>query len=299
MLRHAAICSLLMALCVILPVRTTLAADTKIVRTGHGVYQSSTLREKVVISYEVPGIFVALGDPIPLQRFSPLDLESESTRHLFVRFDASLNRYTSIIANGTEELALKDNVSIEIGENLRVGIDNTIPYLSIVVAPSKQKVRPAILGMVGLDPLATRTGEDSIRLLDATGDPRYSDVLEPYDLRADGLYLTGDKVVQGPLGLSFGSTSNVCLKPSSVLMSEAERRKISAVKDRQRRLSLLQQILKRPDSSDLLDRLFSVRVMPRLVVAFDTEAEKLVTMEPIDTFGAGTPQVCVVRNAFE
>lgn len=288
----ALLCAANLLLCAAAP---SWAADVRIVRTGPGVYQASTLREKIVVSYEVPGVFIALGPPIALPAFTPLDLENADTLHVFVRLNTASNRYVSVIANGIEEYEIRDNFSLRIGSQIRLDIDNSLPYLSVVVEAPKSG--GAVLGLAGLDVVANRSGAAAVKLLQANSDPRHAGAIDPYLLRSDGLSLAG-KEVGAPLGVNFDRGLNVCLKGGNVFVSEGDLRRITSVKDKKKRLDLLQSIMRRRDSAEFLKRFFPIRVGTGMVIALDTETEKLKSIEPIANLGFST-QVCVVKDALK
>ena len=288
-------------------------AEAEFLRTAPGVYQSMGRRAKVIVSTETPGLFFLYGPEVNLQDFSieslqiqaapgpAADAESKSAvgltgpLHAFLAFDYEENRYTGV-AVSSQSYRVQGNFTIEIG-GMRVTVDNTNPYCSIVVDEPGRP--PEVLGFFGLSPIVNDEGHEAVAMLEGNQFNEYRKVFSPYQLRPDGLYVNGRPVSSATVGLII-EPKNDCLKPTSAIISRSSLEKLSGDTESKRAQRLLAALLKRRKNKGPLDTMFRLRTTPEMIIAFDpiknetfyvrtVPADQTVKIRP-----RGIDRICVI-----
>jgi hypothetical protein len=274
-----------------------LAADLKFLKTGRGIFQSSSLREKLLISYDTPGVFILSGPAIEIQNFTVENLKDDGFVHTFVRFDRRASRYSSLIVNGGEEYPIGDNLTFTIGSTLRVNIDNTVPYLSVVALPEgNSREKAAVLSLAGLEYVASGSGQRAVQVLETNTRSEYRGLIEPYLVKKEGLFLKGKKAENRQLGITFDLPPNPCLKRNTLFLTDVDLKRIISTRDRAKRLSYIERALGRKDNSRLIQSIYPLRIGTDEILAFDTTSGELRVIRNIKSKELPI-QVCTIADA--
>lgn len=261
--------------------------------TGPGVLQSTSLRERVIVSYDEPGVLVLSTVPIGIQEFNPSLVESELSRHLFIAFDPATNRYTEL-STGTERYRINGSFTIQMSR-MRIAVDNLNPYLTISVEADQ-----TIVGFRGLQTIVNATGEAPLTFLEANQLDDYSDLIVPYELKKDGneqvLMLKGQPVTNQSIGLSLKPPRNACRDSrSAVFLSEADVRRVRGMRSADDRLQFLERSFQRNSRNNPLEDTLTLKVTRDVLIHFDFNELAIKRVSPMKN-RLGNKTVCVIHN---
>jgi hypothetical protein len=264
----------LLGLCLLLPA----LVQAEFLRTSYGVYQHTDQMVKVLVSHddEAPGIFIVqLDSPVDLQTFHPANMERLKSSHVFIRYDYGTNRYSELLV-GNKSYQLKSSTLL-LGD-LRITVDNVDKaYLSIVHNDQPEsRVAPDILGILGLEVVVNNTGDVAVALLEAH-QFQYGQLIQPYVVKADSLFLKGEELTASSIGLAFEQHPHPCLGSSAVLLAKNELRKVQKLPDRQKRLRMLTKILEQAEAEKPFRDILSLRSDDKRLIGYRDGEIFLVT----------------------
>lgn len=277
---------------------TQLQAEAEILKTGADVYQSTNQRLKVIVSREEPGIFIANVDPIDIQTFHPGQIKKDHSLAVFVGYDQSKRVYSKLLV-GKQEYRITGNFTIKIG-GLRIAVDNRNPYLSIIMDKLSEQGQISVLGFMGLQEIVKHTGGDSASLLEANTFADYDDLIEPYELKADGLHLKGKSVESRTIGLTIEYPRNPCLgrkSRSPVYITELQVAELKAITTRQQRLDMLSSILTNKPSNSPLEQLLILKVDRSSVIGLDYRKSEIKVVRPLSS-EKRRQTLCVIESVY-
>ena len=276
----------------------TQVANAEFLRTLEGVYQSTDLRAKVVVSYDVPGVFVLYGPETDIQTFHPAHLRLKNTLHVFISYDPARKRYNKIKI-GKSIFAANGSFVLKMGD-LRITIDNQNPYLSIVNESSTAPgIEPAILGLVGTEVILNQSGEELVALLEAHQFNKYRALIKPYKIGLGGLKLRGKAVETDTIGVSLEPPRNKCLpeiKPRGVVYLTSE--SLESLKDfpeGEQRLRYLKRLIAKGRSKNPQKDLLLLRVQKDSILGFDYKQAQVKLITPLKST-KGPTTICVIKN---
>lgn len=273
-------------------------ASAEFLRTATGVYQSMGRRAKIVVSTEVPGLFLYYGTPIDLQEFGADSLTTADTAaaslHLFLKFDLQQNRYSSVVIN-EHEYRVQGNFTVNLGE-MRVTVDNTSQYCSIVVAEGGRN--PEIIGFVGTSAVINDEGQEAVEMLEANQFKEYREVFSPYTVQSDSLFVNGRPVSSGAVGLMVEPKNN-CLKQRTAVISRATLQRLAGNPDHSKARDLLADLLARRERKNPLDSKLRLRTSNDVLILLDPIRNEifLVREAPAvdaDLLPKGIDRICVI-----
>ena len=259
-------------------VATAAAASAEFLRTNLSVYQGSDLHTKIIISRLEPGIMLASGPEIALQKFDPDRLQKPDTAHCFIRFDPKSNRYSALLV-GNREYRLNGSASLVIGQ-MRVTIDNQNPYLSIIQNTVESGGKPGILGFTGIEPVINAVGEDAVALLEANKFSRYTNLIKPYDVTPGGLKLDNEPVAAEFVGVDLEVPLHPCAGKDAVVISR-EKSGIPDDATAQAREKLLSALAASRPGKNPLDQWLNLRTSDESIIAFDFESTAVKVVHKI------------------
>ncbi len=259
-------------------------------KTGVDVYQSMGKRTKVIITNEPSGIFLLYGPEVDLQVFNPAEVKNDEVQaHAFLRFDHEVNRYTALVI-GKREYRVSGSFTLKLG-NLRLTVDNSNPYCSIVVdALGKEGAKPEILGLLGLSAIVNFSGQQAVALLEANQLSEYRGVVDPYYVRDGQIYVKDRPIGSNALGIAFESR-NECLSNRARIVPGEELRRISAAKSREDGKKALAALLEGASKKSPLRGLLRLRVMQDSLIAFDPSSGVINVVKKTGS-GAQNPIIC-------
>jgi hypothetical protein len=278
-------------LCIFTP--ALLAEGKEFLETGPGVFQSTSLREKIIVSYDDPGIFILSTVPTGIQEFNPADIEKELAKHIFIAFDPATNRYTELIA-GEKRYRINGSFTV-VMSRMRIAVDNLNPYLSISVENDQ-----TIVGFRGLQTIVNAKGEVALTFLEANQLDSYSDLIVPYSLKKEGekqfLLLKEQEVKAKSIGLSLKPPRNVCIdSPNTVFLTERDVARVKRIRNATDRLSFLERAFQRNQSNDPLAETLTLKITRDAIIHFNFNELSIKRVSPMkNRFGAKT--VCVINN---
>lgn len=262
------------AAAVIVGIFLACCVQAEFLRTAPGVYQSAGLRAKIIISQQVPGLFVFWGRETPLQQFSPEGLSDPESRHVFLKFSPSLNRYTALLAGG-RELSIKGNFTMILGD-IRLGVDNENPYVTAVSENRQQRKTPEIIGFIGINPVINAEGERAVALLEANQLGEYGDLIKPYNFDGERVSLNEQPLSVSFLGIPI-TVKNPCLEAGVRFKEPAESRSSDPSKKGTKPLRPLDGVIRLLTTKDLIITLDPKRGTVKKVLAHP-EGEKGVCL---------------------
>lgn len=269
-------------------------ADTReFLETGPGVFQSTSLRERIIVSYDDPGIFILSSVPIGIQEFNPEEIEADLSKHIFIAFDPATNRYTELIA-GDQSYRINGSFTV-LMSRMRIAVDNLNPYLTVSVENDQ-----TIVGFRGLQTVVNATGDVALTFLEANQLDSYSDLIVPYDLKKEGtnqyLLLKDQKVSSKSIGLSLKPPRNTCLdSPTTVYLTERDVARVKRIRNANERLVFLERAFQRNASNDPLAETLTLKITKDAVIHFNFNELSIKRVSPMkNRFGSKT--VCVINN---
>jgi hypothetical protein len=266
-------------------------ASAEFLKTGANVFQSTSKRAKVVVSIEQPGLFIVDGPEIELQNFDPNNINHTSqVKHVFIRYNPELNRYTTILT-GSREYRIGGSFTVLVGE-LRVTLDNSNPYISIVRDSQDQK-SAEIIGFMGINVLVNFEGQQAVALLEANQFNEYRNVLSPYTVKEDGLYVKNMPVIAAAVGIT-PDNKNPCLKNTSLFVSNEEYQKIVDTKNREQSRKLLTEIVDRNKKSSPLVGLLKLKTTNTSLIVLDPIKAEVKVIKKGDQLSENTT-LCIVE----
>ena len=245
----------------------TREAGAEFLQTGPYVYQSTTLRERVVVAQSVPGLFLLSTAAVDLQLFDPSKVSDRESVHAFLRFDLVQNRFDALLI-GRREYRINGSFELNLGD-MRVSVDNDTPYVSIVLISSG-----SILGFKGLEMVVNQSGWEAISLLEANQFNQYRDNTEPYWLTKSGLYFKNKILDLDFIGVSIAPPRNACLEKVSgkkdlMYLTRGEFEHIKTLTDVQERLQELRRLNTKNRLTRLLKELLLLRIEAGSVVGLN------------------------------
>lgn len=255
---------------------TALPVEAKFLKTSSFVYQNTNdLGIKVIISDN--GIFILDGPDMDLQQFTPEKVkESKNTVHAFIALDSNGNRYSELLTapfgQNADRYAIKGNFTLNLGKNLRIIVDNTNPYCSIVYTSDNKDVKPDILGIVGNRPIVNGSGPFMVALFGATQFNRYRGLIEPYEVNQKGLFLKGQKLTLKSIGLDLDRGRNRCIEDNAILLFESELNALRKIKDKEQRRNRLNKLSK--ENQEKISKLLFLRVDEKATVGLNIPEEE-------------------------
>lgn len=273
-------------------------ASAEFLRTATGVYQSMGRRAKIVVSTEVPGLFLFYGTPIDLQEFGADALTTADTAaaslHLFLKFDLQQNRYSAVVID-EHEYRVQGNFTVNLGD-MRVTVDNTSQYCSIVVAESGHN--PEIIGFVGTSAVINDEGQEAVEMLEANQFKEYREVFSPYTVQSDSLFVNGRPVSSGAVGLMV-EPKNDCLKQRTAVISRATFQRLAGNPDHSKARDLLSDLLSRRERKNPLDLKLRLRTSNDVLILLDPIRNEafLVRAAPVgdaELLPKGIDRICII-----
>lgn len=265
------------------------ALSAEFLQTGPGVFQNRTLREKVVVSYSVPGIFVSSGSVIDIQLFDPSLLEVGNAQHVFIQYDPQTDRYVSLFL-GRREHRIRGSLTVSL-DRLRIAIDNNNPYLSVVVDEDS-----SILGFQGTKQIVMADGEAAVALLEANQFNQFTDTVAPYSYRDGRLFLKGRPVTRKSVGLRLRPPDNICLNEKKVIyISYEDIARIRKARSSSGRALLLEETLRRNKNYNPFKESLHLRIDKSSLISLNyLDGSVMQTKSMHSKFSKKT--VCLVRE---
>lgn len=268
--------------------------SVEFLETGPGVFQSTSLRERVIVSYgDRPGIFILSTVPTGIQEFDLASLEKSAARHVFIEYDPASNRYTNLIIGNTY-YRISGNFTVEMSR-IRISVDNINPYLTVAVSHDK-----TILGFKGLQSIVKAAGEAALTFLEANQLDEYSELIVPYSLKKEKgeqvLQLKGQKVMSSNIGLSLTAPRNLCLVGKNIVyLTEQDVAKTRTMRAASERLKYLDTAFKENAKKNLLADTLTLKVTKDSIVYFDFNQLKIKRVSPMKNRFSGNT-VCVIND---
>ena len=263
-----------------------LPASAEFLQTGPAVYQ--TLREKIVVSYETPGIFIVTGPKRDIQLFDPGQIPPEESLHVFVRWDPGQERYSALLF-GRNEYRIRGSLILSLGR-VRVAIDNNNPYLTIVVDEES-----SVIGFQGLRQIVMAQGEAAVAFLEANQFDSFTDRVSPYIYKKGKLYLKGQPSAQA-IGLSLRPPENICLNDKKVIyVTQGDLQYIKQGATPNERAARLHAVLDKSAEREPFEHSLHLRIEKRTLVSLDYREGVVTQTTPMRSkFSSKT--VCLVRE---
>jgi hypothetical protein len=249
---------------------------TEIYGTGPGIFQSSSLREKFIVSREVEGIFIVFMQPTDFQLFDPSKID-ENALHVFFKYDSAESRFSKVVW-GEHSLPINGDFTLKIG-TMDVALANNYksPYLTISIKDEKD---PAIIGFKGLDLIVNQSSMEAIALLEANsfGESR-ANFINPYKFTKNGIYLRGRELDVGFLGVGADESNlNPCLKDGTIFIHNEVLIKIQRMKRKSERLDALRSLAATNILMNLIDDLLFLRQTKSKIIALDYRTGDVLLM---------------------
>lgn len=157
-------------------------------------------------------------DRIAAQSFHPSKLQSDKSVSCFLRYSPEKHAFTELLLPFGKKYSIDGNVTIRIGQALRVSIsteNGMVPYVSVIHESDPR----SILAFLGTDVVITGSGARLEGYLDAGA----RNTTEVFEIRHQDLYLQGIKFSETKIGLPNQSTqSNTCLTKGVIIASNAQ-----------------------------------------------------------------------------
>jgi hypothetical protein len=240
--------------------------QAQFVRTGKNVFQDPGRSVKLIVSEREPGIFIVVGAPIDLQLFNPATLSPKDSLHAFIRFDPERNGYSEVLV-GSSAYKITGNFSLTLGA-VRVGVDNSNPYLSVIAFAHEASKPPSIVGFDGLSVVINYSGQEAVALLEANQLTKFREILSPYSVGESGLFVKQQLVTTGLIGIPT-EADNRCLEPQVTLIPSTEIEKIRAAKNADESKKLLAHSLTVRGGREEFNRMLRLRINDDSIIGFD------------------------------
>lgn len=256
-------------------------AQAEFIATAPGVFQSKSTRYRVIVSYDVTGVFFLVTPPIGLQAFDPSSIKDEDSQHFFISYDAATNRYTQLLI-GDKTYRIIGSFTI-LMDGLRIALDHNNTYLTVTSEQDQ-----AIIGFRGLQIIVSTVGEVASTLLEANQFAEYADLILPYMVKKHGSQqelVLGDKTVTGAhVGLSIQPPPNPCSKDKEFLLLTAEDvGKLKTIKIAGERTAFLANAFVRNIENNLLGNSVLIRATRSAMVYFDIETVTISSLTAMRT----------------
>lgn len=197
---------------------TALHAHAEFIKTSAHVYQAADQKGRVIVSQRVPGLyFTSSVTPVDIQQFDPEKLMNKDSDDVFVQFDPTINKYTSLFVR-EKQFKINGSFVMNIG-SLKVTIDNQNPYCSIISEPEKD-VPPSVLGFHGTLEVVNAQGQEAVALFEANQLSEHKSLIKPYYVKG-GALLVGDAPVTNSFVGVVMQDKSPCLAGDAVVLDEA------------------------------------------------------------------------------
>lgn len=257
--------------------------QAQVVQTSFGVFQAVNKEVKVVTSNTEPfGIFVLLTSPIELQLFNLATVSNEQSVHAFVKYSPELDRYVALNLGATE-YRIKGSFTLWLEHDktrVRLTVDNTNPYMSLLIDSDSKENPASLLGWRGIEPVVNQTGVEHVALLEANQLSQYRGIIEPYYLKPDGLWLKGQKVDTPSIGVEVEPVKNQCLKPNAVFLDQKDLTEIRRLK-REEGLSKLGALLNAYPPSDPFKGMLLLSIKPSEIIGLHYASGVVKIIRPL------------------
>ena len=272
--------------CILAALLAAPRAGAEFLQTGPTVFQN--LNEKILVSYESPGIFVASGPKRDIQLFDPSQLPLEDTQHVFIKYDTQANRYGALLF-GKQEYRIRGSLIVNMGR-VRIAIDNNNPYLSIVVDEDS-----SVIGFQGLQQVVMAQGEAAVAFLEANQFNSFTDRVSPYIYKKDKLWLKGQPAGQ-IVGLSLRPPENVCLNRNKVVyIGQDDVQFVKQGATSAQRAARLQSALDKNAEREPFEHSLHLRIEKQVLISLDYR-EGIVTQTTPMKSRLSSKAVCLVRE---
>jgi len=267
-----------------------------ILTRASGVYQHSNGSTKVILGSknDAQGIFIMAGPPIAPQEFNLETTSAENVKHIFVRFDGQAQppTYSEIVIND-KVYKVSGNLTITIGKTF-IGIDNNNPYLTVVTEGASSGEPASIIGFSGLNEIVKGSGAIATILAANQLNPEVAKVILPYTVDNNQLLLNGKPVTTPMIG-TFVRPENECLKPSSVILYGSDLSRITAAKNEEERIKLLDKFMTDAKRSNPLQQHLVLKADPKSVILLDISDKNVHEMHEVKLKSA-RQRICVVSD---
>ena len=275
-------------------------AQGQLIRTSEGVYQ--TYHTKIITAQsrrneDKMGVWLITGPSIDPQLFNPAHLKPEGWLHVFLEYSAAVDRYVAVQI-GETQYRVKGNFTLLVPgpyEQVRVGVDNNNPLMTIVVDNQQNPDRSYLLAFHGLKQVANESGPQKVALLEANQlNPEHRGIIEPYVLTKTGLELKGVRLsADNALGVELEPPKNPCLRAGTVFVQGSEVSRIRGLK-REQGVQELEKLLASPPTADPLQGVLLLRIEASQMIGLDYSSGVIKTIHAI---GRGVrPQICAVKE---
>ncbi len=250
-------------------------ADTRFLETAPGFFQSTSGQSRVIISQDVPGIFILETSAIDLRSFDLQTLKPGDSKSSFIAFNAELKTYDRLMI-ADQSYSIRGNFQLELG-NLRISLDTQTPYLTILERSSQN-----LLGFRGLEQIIATNENLAVGLLEANQFSEFPELLTPYKLIGNTLILNGQAPSSKQIGLLLPPSKNKCqTAPDVALLSTASIENIKLIPDHQQRLKQLLAAIKNNPARKVLSHVILMRSSKDLLVGFDLQKKAIVRIVPL------------------
>jgi hypothetical protein len=193
-------------------------ANAEFIKTSAHVYQAADQKGRVIVSQRVPGLyFTSSATPIDIQQFDPTKLMNKGSDDVFVQFDPTINKYTSLVVR-EKQFKINGSFVMNVGA-LKVTIDNQNPYCSIISEPEKD-VPPSVLGFHGTLEVVNAQGQEAVALFEANQLSEHKSLIKPYYVK-EGALLVGDAPVTNSFVGVVMHDKSACLVGDAIVLDEA------------------------------------------------------------------------------
>lgn len=262
-------------------------------RTRPDTFQSTDERSKIIVSREDPGIFIAFGRPLNIQLFDPEQLQTESSRHVFISYDPALSGYTKLTFGNRKSYRIIGSLSFLVG-SLKISIDNNHGYCSISEVEGDESTL-GIIGFRGIEPVARYKGTVAAALLEANQLESYQRVVKSFEFNGESLTLNQQPVDASAVGLSFELPANPCIPgKDKVFLNNRQLDRIRVLIDARERLKYLETLLKQQRNNNPLDKLILIRISDQSALGIDYERGVVASVKPFSD--SRDNQICVVED---
>lgn len=276
------------------------SATAQVIRTSDGVYQ--TFHTKVIAAQgrkdeDKMGIWIAIGPSVDPQLFDPAQLKADDVLHAFIEYSASLDRYVAVHIGG-RQYRVKGNFTLVIPstyEQVRVGVDNNNPLMTIVIDNSRAPTQSFLLAFRGLKQVANESGPQKVALLEANQLNReYRGIIEPYVLTKSGLELKGSPLsAETAIGVELETPKNPCLRAGTIFVPSAEIARIRALK-RDESVPELEKLMIATPVPDPLQGVLLLSIDSAKMIGLDYSSGVIKMINVVGR--ASRPQICAVKE---
>ena len=268
-----------------LVVGSAMPGHAEFIRTSPGVFQHTGKHLKVIVSHEIPGIFVLAVPSLDLQVFDPAIVAREGAQHIFIRYNPELDRYSAIVI-GPKEYRVRGGLTIEAqidSDSVRLAVDNNNPYLSILIDSSAKETSlpPSLLGFRGTELVVNETGQKKVALLEANRFNQFQAVIEPYLLTSAGLALKGAEIAGSTVGVEIEPPKNFCLRSGTIFVSQKDLLRIKNIKQRDESVEQLEKLISGEAPPDPLKGVLLLRIEPTEMIGLDYSSGIVKIIRPL------------------